>query len=73
MTQKLPQYFEELINTKFAETNKKIDELARVKDDIKTLQRQILWVVVALAVLFLLHIDDLGPTFLGSLRSFIGL
>lgn len=73
MTDKLPSYFEKYLNDKFEETNKKIEELAKVKDDIKFIQKQILCLVIAVVVLYILHVDQFGPTFLNSLKSLVGL
>jgi hypothetical protein len=81
MTTKLPCYFEELINNKFSETNKKIDdlkihvndEMMSFKKQLCSFQRYMIVMAVAIIALLIIHVDQFGPSFMGTLKAFIGL
>ncbi len=85
---KLPAYFEKYFEQKFGELNSKIEELRRdainavlaqkeetqnIYKEVKSLKKQLLIVWVVLSVLLIIHVDQLGPVFLASLKKFIGI
>ena len=81
MTNKLPCYFEELINNKFSETNKKIDDLKlHVNDEMQSFRKQLsvfqrymIVMAVAIIALFIIHVDQFGNDFLGMFLKFAGI
>lgn len=81
MPSKLPAYFEELINTRFAETNKKIDELklhvndenGKMCDRIGVLERQVVRIWVAFLVLTPLYVKESRDAILGLVFKLFGL
>lgn len=80
MTNKLPDFFEELINTKFAETNKKIDDLKlHVNDELFDLKKMAkdnhdnimkIWLVVILLIAYHVLLED-GKSLLSLITSFV--